>query len=68
MYSFDLAITSIARINRSSSSSDMKTSKKAREFRKILILLTVQKLNGITGHLKPLDRSLLATYTTRSTF
>lgn len=68
MYSFDLAITSIARINRSSSSSDMKTSKKAREFRKILILLTVQKLNGITGHLKPLDRSLLATYTTRGTF
>lgn len=67
MYSFDLAITPIARVNHSSSS-DMKTSKKAREFRKILILLTVQKLNGITGHLKLLDRSLLATYTTRSTF
>ena len=50
MYSFDLAITSIARINRSSSSSDMKTSKKAREFRKILILLTVEKVNGITAH------------------
>jgi len=47
---------------------DMKTSKKAREFRKILILLTVEKVNGITGPLKPLDRSLLATYTTRSTF
>lgn len=67
MYGFDLAITSIARVNHSSSS-DMKTSKKAREFRKILILLTVEKVNGVTGHLKPLDRSLLTSCTTRSTF